>query len=59
MPPDQFVNHNTDYSEKFDIWSLGATYYELLVGTPPFIDVTKTRLLNKMREGYYEIPEWC
>ncbi len=40
MAPDVFLNNNSRYSEKIDIWSLGAMYYELLVGHPPFIDRT-------------------
>lgn len=32
MAPDVFLNNNSNYSEKLDVWSLGAMFYELLVG---------------------------
>eukprot|EP00347_Sterkiella_histriomuscorum_P009526 403340869 len=59
MSPDQIIGKNPDYSDKFDIWSLGAIYYELLVGCPPFIDKSRERFERKLREGNYEFPEWC
>lgn len=56
MAPDVFLNNNSNYSEKLDIWSLGAMFYELLVGQTPFLDRTHEGLSNKMREGFYEFP---
>ncbi len=57
MAPDQVVGKDTHYTEKFDIWALGAIYYELLVGIPPFIERTIEKFKHKLYEGSYEFPE--
>jgi serine/threonine protein kinase len=56
MAPDLYINKNSRYSEKVDIWSLGTIYYELLVGMPPFFDRTHEGFSKKMTEGNYEFP---
>jgi serine/threonine protein kinase len=57
MAPDQILDGNEFYTEKFDVWSLGAIYYELLVGQPPFIDKTKILFEKRLKDGNYDFPE--
>lgn len=56
MAPDLVLNKNTNYSEKVDVWALGAIYYELLIGQPPFYEKTYEAFRNKMNEGDYTFP---
>ena len=40
--PPEFIK-SQPYNSKFDIWSIGVTFYELLTGTHPFIKDEKER----------------
>ena len=44
------------YSWKTDIWSIGVTYFELLVGHTPFIGKSKKDLVKNLSKGIYQIP---
>ncbi|KAJ3283491.1 hypothetical protein HDU79_008998, partial [Rhizoclosmatium sp. JEL0117] len=35
MAPEVLINH--EYDARCDLWSMGIVYYEILVGTPPYI----------------------
>lgn len=51
------VNHEYLYTEKLDIYSLGVIYYELLVGTPPFMGRNVEELKRKLKDGNYVISD--
>ncbi len=51
--PEQ-INENI-FSEKTDIWSLGATIYELLTFRNPFIENTAEKTVNKILK-FYPLP---
>jgi len=42
------------YTEKCDVWSLGAIMYILLCGAPPFYGDTDAEVLKKVRRGKYD-----
>lgn len=44
------------YSNKNDLWSLGAITYELLTGQPPFIGDNPKDIYKKILEGKYKLP---
>ena len=44
------------YNSEIDLWSLGAVLYELLIGAPLFLGNGAVDIINKVKEGFYEIP---
>lgn len=63
MPPEQFVYSGLDH--RCDIYSLGATFYHILSGQPPFDGLTDAELIAKkglsrpipLGEVYPDVPE--
>ncbi|KAI7855206.1 kinase-like domain-containing protein [Circinella umbellata] len=55
LPPEMIENKYHD--EKVDIWALGIMCYELLVGTPPFEDVTSyVETYSRIIQTKYSFP---
>jgi tetratricopeptide (TPR) repeat protein/predicted Ser/Thr protein kinase len=48
MPPEQALGRQADIDRRSDVYSLGATLYDLLVGVPPFTAPSITDLLWKV-----------
>ena len=44
------------YTEKSDMWSIGAVLYELLTGTPPYLDDNLDGLRKKIEKSKLLIP---
>lgn len=56
MSPEQAAGMVEVLDARSDIYSLGATLYELLTGQPPFARQKITELLKKVRRGEYVKP---
>jgi serine/threonine-protein kinase len=64
MPYEQALNAK-DADARSDVYALGATFYHLLTGQPPFLGETQVEVLEKKASGAYppayllepEIPE--
>jgi serine/threonine protein kinase/tetratricopeptide (TPR) repeat protein len=48
MPPEQALGHASEIDRRSDVYSLGATLYDLLVGEPPFRGTSITELFFKV-----------
>ena len=57
MSPEMF--QRKPYTIKSDLWSLGATVYELLCGKPSFFGINKEQLGKAIELGDYNIPKEC
>jgi tetratricopeptide (TPR) repeat protein/tRNA A-37 threonylcarbamoyl transferase component Bud32 len=56
MPPEQALGEVNEVDEKSDVYSLGATLYEILTGTPPHRKGTTKEVLDRVRRGLLERP---
>ena len=45
------------YNSKVDVWSLGAVFYEMITGAPPFTGSDKESLRRNVQKGSYRIPK--
>jgi serine/threonine-protein kinase len=50
MPPEQARGQSRHIDRRADVYSLGATFYELLTGTPPFKSLEVIRVLMAILE---------
>ena len=50
MPPEQILNPD-DLDVRTDLYALGATFFELLVGTPPFDGADPGAILRSKQQG--------
>ncbi|WP_153558179.1 serine/threonine-protein kinase [Roseimaritima sediminicola] len=56
MPPEQASGHLEQMGPESDVYSLGATLYQLLTGRAPFGDRDLTTLLERIRRGDFPTP---
>ena len=54
IAPDMLCNNS--YNSKIDLWALGSITYELLTGEKPFSGENSKDMLNKIKEGKYNLP---
>mgnify|MGYP003588373125 CR=1 FL=1 len=47
----------SEYNSKADIWSIGACFYELLFGRPPYIADSTVELLKNIRKNPFKLPD--
>ncbi len=58
MPPEQAEGRLADVDQRSDVYSLGATLYEVLTRTPPFGDLSGEDLLTRVAQGRLAPPSW-
>lgn len=51
------ILNGMQYNYKVDIWSIGALFFELLVGVPPIVGIDEEKLAENIVKGTYLIPE--
>jgi serine/threonine protein kinase len=57
MSPEQITGPADDVDHRTDIYSLGATFYHLLAGFPPFEGESVMEILLKVQRGEFPPPK--